>query len=72
MNMLSLLNKPGIVALVLVGACALRSTAQEEVTNEVYKGQLRGSELKIAGTSTVHDWEVNTKLISGNLLLTQG
>ena len=68
----SLRHKTILAAAALVGLLALRVGAQEDVEYDVYRGQFRGSELKIAGTSTVHDWEVETKLISGNLMLPKG
>lgn len=53
--------KCGLMALLLaVGVSA------ESVT---YKGMFRGSSMKIDGTSTVHDWTVESKLISGEMEL---
>jgi polyisoprenoid-binding protein YceI len=54
--------KCGLMALLLAV-----SVSAETVT---YKGMFRGSSMKIDGTSTVHDWTVESKLISGSMELT--
>lgn len=50
-----------MLGLVLM-ALAISTTAQTWVR---YQGQPRGSKLKLEGTSTLHDWTVEGKLIAG-------
>ncbi|MBM3839064.1 MAG: YceI family protein [Verrucomicrobia bacterium] len=51
------------VVLGLVLAALALPTAAETWTR--YQGQPRGSKLKLEGTSTLHDWSVEGKLIAG-------
>ena len=49
----------------LIWASTLLSQAQ----STTYKGMFRGSSMKVDGTSTVHDWTIESKLISGSIEL---
>lgn len=48
---------------------ALLLTVGVSAETVTYKGMFRGSSMKIDGTSTVHDWTVESKLISGSMEL---
>ena len=47
-------------------------TASVSAETVKYRGMFKGSSMKIDGTSTVHDWTVESKLISGNMELEGG
>jgi len=51
------------------GLAALLLTVGVSAETVAYKGMFRGSSMKIDGTSTVHDWTVESKLISGEMEL---
>ncbi|MDG1890251.1 MAG: YceI family protein [Verrucomicrobiota bacterium] len=51
------------------GLSALLLSATLSAQTVTYKGMYKGSSMKIDGTSTVHDWTVESKLISGSLQL---
>lgn len=59
------------LALAMALGLGVASSAIAEEYDE-YAGQFKGSSLVISGTSTVHDWEVNTGLIPGTLKLPKG
>jgi polyisoprenoid-binding protein YceI len=46
------------------------ATLMAQAQSVSYKGMFRGSSMKVDGTSTVHDWTIESKLISGSLELT--
>jgi polyisoprenoid-binding protein YceI len=49
------------------GLAALLVTATVSAETVKYRGMFKGSSMKIDGTSTVHDWTVESKLISGTM-----
>jgi len=49
----------------LMTAAIIAASAQAESITYTAK---TGSELKISGTSSVHDWEVKTRLIGGKII----
>ncbi len=51
------------------GLAALLVTATVSAETVKYRGMFKGSSMKIDGTSTVHDWTVESKLISGSMEL---
>ena len=54
------------------GLAAMLLTASVSAETVKYRGMFKGSSMKIDGTSTVHDWTVESKLISGNMELEGG
>jgi polyisoprenoid-binding protein YceI len=54
------------------GLAALLLTATVSAETVKYRGMFKGSSMKIDGTSTVHDWTVESKLISGTMELEGG
>ena len=55
--------KMRVLATLVVGWVALSSVEAADMVR--YQGSPRGSSVKIDGTSTVHDWTVEGKLIGG-------
>lgn len=51
------------------GVAALLLTATVSAQTVKYRGMFKGSSMKVDGTSTVHDWTVESKLISGSMEL---